>query len=76
MIHGVETEIITFYLPQKGGQSEAWFIWWIDPDTADPIRMAMVARMHFMVWDFHDVNAPITIAPPSGSEVATPTTGG
>lgn len=76
VIHGVETEIITFYLPQKGGQSEAWFIWWIDPDTADPIRMAMVARMHFMVWDFHDVNAPITIAPPSGSEPATPTTGG
>ncbi|HYH11707.1 MAG TPA: hypothetical protein VD789_05055, partial [Thermomicrobiales bacterium] len=71
-INGVETEIATFYLPQKGGQSEAWFAWWINPETGDPLRMAMVAKMHFMIWDVYDINAPITIAPPPGPEGATP----
>ena len=72
-INGTETQIITFYLPQKGGQSEAWFAWWVDSETGDPIRMMMVARMHFMVWDFFDVNGSFTIAPPAGFENATPT---
>lgn len=72
-INGTETQIITFYLPPKGGQSEAWFAWWVDPDTGNPVRMAMVARMHFMVWDFADVNGSFTIAPPPGFEDATPT---
>jgi len=63
-IDGIETEVITFYLPQKGGQSEAWFAWWIDPETGNLLRVAMVARMHFMVWDIYDINTPMTIAPP------------
>ena len=71
-INGTETQIIAFYLPQKGGQSEAWFAWWVDPETGDPVRMMMVARMHFMVWDFFDVNGSFTITPPAGFEDATP----
>ncbi len=71
-VDGTETEIITFYLPRKGGQAEAWFAWWIDPDTGNPLRMAMIAKMHFMVWDFHDIDADIKIDPPPASAIATP----
>jgi hypothetical protein len=71
-IDGVETRIVTFYLPQKDGQAQAWFAWWIDPETGNPLRMAMIAKMHFMVWDFHDIDVPATIEPPPAREVATP----
>jgi hypothetical protein len=70
-IDGVETRLITFYLPPKGGQAEAWFTWWIDPESGNLVRMAMVAQMHFMIWDFYDINAPVEIVPP-GAESATP----
>jgi hypothetical protein len=33
--------------------------------------MAMIAQVHFMIWDFYDVNAPLTIEPP-GELPATP----
>ncbi len=78
-IDGVETQRITFYLPPKGGQAEAWFVWWIDPDSGNLVRMAMIAQMHFMIWDFYDIDAPIEIVPPgkggatpAASPVATP----
>ena len=70
-IDGVETQVISFYLPQKGGQAEAWFVWWIEPESGNIVRMAMIAQMHFMIWDFYDIGAPVEIVPPeSGS--ATP----
>lgn len=72
-INGREVKVITFYLPPKGGQSEAWFAWWIDADTGDLVRLAMVTYMHFMIWDFFDINGSYTIAPPPGIPAATPT---
>ena len=68
-----DVQVITFYLPPDGGQSEAWFAWWIDPDTGDVPRMAMIASMHYMIWDFFDINGSYTIAPPPGIRMATPT---
>lgn len=70
-VNGIETEMVTFYLPPKGGQSEAWFAWWIDPETGTLMRAVMIAQMHFMVWDFTDINAPITIESPPADAVAT-----
>jgi hypothetical protein len=70
-VGGIETRVITFYLPAKEGQAEAWFAWWIDPGTGTVVRMAMVAQMHFMIWDFYDIDAPLDIAPP-GEAPATP----
>jgi hypothetical protein len=70
-VDGVKTQVITFYLPPKGGQAEAWFAWWVDPETGNLVRMAMIAQVHFMIWDFYDVNAPLTIEPP-GELPATP----
>jgi hypothetical protein len=71
-LNGVETQIITFYLPSKGGQSEAWFAWWIDPATGNLVRAAMVARMHFMIWDITDINGTFAIEPPAVASGATP----
>lgn len=78
-IDGVETQVITFYLPPKGGQAEAWFTWWIEPESGNIVRMAMIAEMHFMIWDFYDIDAPVEISPPGGraanpaaSPIATP----
>lgn len=78
-IDGVDTRVITFYLPPKGGQAEAWFAWWIEPESGNIVRMAMIAEMHFMIWDFYDVNASLDIAAPgrtgatpAASPVATP----
>lgn len=65
-------EIVTFYLPPDNGQSEAWFSWWIDPQTGDVLRVAMVARLHFMIWDFYDIDGAFTIVPPAEAPAATP----
>ena len=70
-IDGVETQAISFYLPPKGGQAEAWFVWWIEPESGNLIRMVMIAQMHFMIWEFHDIDVPLEIEPPAGSS-ATP----
>ncbi len=72
-IDGRDVQVITYYLPPDGGQSEAWFAWWIDPETSDVLRVAMVASMHFMIWDFFDINGSFTIASPPGVRTATPT---
>lgn len=74
-IRGTDVEIITFYLPPDGGQSEAWFVWWIDPDTGDLLRLAMIARMHFMIWDFYGINGSYTVAPPAADDLASPAAG-
>lgn len=71
-IDGRDAQVITFYLPPDGGQSEAWFAWWIDPNTGDVLRMSMVASIHYMLWDFFDINGSYTIAPPPDVRSATP----
>ncbi len=71
-VNGREAQIITFFLPEKDGQSEAWFVWWVDRDTGDPLRIMMVAQMHFMIWDIYDINGSFSIEPPAADEVATP----
>ncbi|HEV2129364.1 MAG TPA: hypothetical protein VGR22_12170 [Thermomicrobiales bacterium] len=71
-VDGVETKILTFYLLSKTGQSGAWFAWWVDPDTGNLLRLAMIAKMHFMVWNLTDINERFTIEPSPVSAVATP----
>ena len=73
VMHGREVEVITFYLPQKGGQADAWFAWWVDPETGDLLRLAMITYMHFMIWDFYAINGSYTIGPPPGIPAASPT---
>lgn len=63
-IQGEEAQVVTFYLPPKEGQAQAWFSWWIGTQTGRLYRMAMVADQHYMLETHHDFNAPFTISPP------------
>jgi hypothetical protein len=71
-VNGRDAQVITFFLPERDGQSEAWFAWWVDKETGDPLRIMMVAQMHFMIWDIYDINGSFSIDPPAAGEVATP----
>lgn len=71
-VAGVQTEIVTFYLPEKQGQSEAWFVWWIDPETGNLLQAMMIAQMHYMVWNIDSIDADIAIERPSVDTGATP----
>jgi copper transport protein len=64
-IDGVETQVITFYLPEQASQSEAWFTWWIDPSSGDVLQVAMIARLHYMTWTYTDIDEPFTIDAPA-----------
>jgi copper transport protein len=64
-IHGRTLQVVTFHLPEQPTQSEAWMAWWIDTDTGDVMRITMVARMHYMVWTYSDINGDIRIDPPA-----------
>ncbi len=63
-VNGEDAQIITFYVPATQVQSEAWFVWWVGIERGDVLREAMVARAHYMLIDYRDINVPITILPP------------
>ncbi|MDQ3657262.1 MAG: CopD family protein, partial [Chloroflexota bacterium] len=65
-IDGVEYQVITFYLPDKPTQAEAWIAWWINTSTGDVERVAMIARQHYMSWQYTDINGDFTIEAPAG----------
>jgi hypothetical protein len=61
---GETTQVVTFYSPERQGQSEAWFAWWVGQETGNVHRITMVARLHYMVEEFRDFNVPFEIAAP------------
>lgn len=63
-VNGEEARIVTFYSPERTGQSEAWYAWWIGVDTGNVLQITMTARQHYMMWRYTDVNANFSIAPP------------
>lgn len=76
-VGGEEAQTITFFVPGSPVQSEAWFVWWVGRESGHVLREAMVARAHYMVTDYSDMNATITIVPPAqGTPAATPATRG
>lgn len=64
VINGEDAQIITFYSPGRSDQSEAWFGWWVGKDSGNVLQVAMIARSHYMVWQYVDINADIRIDPP------------
>jgi hypothetical protein len=74
-IGGRTAQIVTFRVPGNSPQAQAWFAFWIDTETADVLRNAMVADSHYMLWIYSDINEPFAIEPPEGAEYvpATPT---
>ncbi len=72
-VNGEEAQIVTFFVPATQFQSEAWFVWWVGVESGHVLREAMVARSHYMLIDYRDMNVPITILPPDqGTPAATP----
>lgn len=73
-INGRNAQIVTFHVPTLPTQSEAWYAFWIDTETGDILKLAMVANNHYMIWIYTDINEPFIIAPPAGAEntIATP----
>lgn len=63
-IDRVEYQVITFYLPEQPTQSEAWFAWWINTSTGNVERVAMIARQHYMSWNYTDIDGDFTIDSP------------
>ena len=63
-IDGVEYQVVTFYLPEQPTQAEAWFAWWINPSTGNVERVAMIARQHYMSWNYTGIDGDFTIASP------------
>lgn len=66
-INGEPAQVVTFYSPEKQGQSEAWFAWWVGQETGTIYRITMVARLHYMVEEYRDINAPFEITPPTST---------
>jgi hypothetical protein len=75
-INGRQMQLISFHTPNQTGQSEAWFCWWVDVETGDVNRIAMVAASHYMVWTYSEFDGAFLIGPPpadsEGTPVATP----
>lgn len=63
-INGEEARIVTFYSPERTGQSEAWFAWWIGVETGNVLQITMVARQHYMMWQYTDINGDFAITAP------------
>ncbi|HET8523724.1 MAG TPA: copper resistance protein CopC [Thermomicrobiales bacterium] len=71
-INGVETQMVSFYVPPKGLRAAAWFSWWVDPATGHIMRETMVSRSHYMVNTFTSYGKPLGIKPPTAGIEATP----
>lgn len=72
-VDGRAARIVTFHVPRQTSQAEAWFAFWIDSETGDVLKLAMIAQNHYMVWIYSDFNADFVIEPPEGAiPVGTP----
>lgn len=63
-INGELAQVVTFHTPDQERQSEAWFVWWVGTETGHVYRAAMIARQHYMVWEYSSINEPFVITRP------------
>ena len=64
VINGDEARIVTFYSPDRVGQSEAWYAWWIGVETGNVLQVTMTANQHYMMWQYTDPNGNFSITAP------------
>lgn len=69
-IGGTDYQVVSFILPNRVNGFNTWFLFWIDPDSQQVARLAMITRSHYMTWTYSDVNEPFVITPPNAG--ATP----
>jgi copper transport protein len=74
VINGVDTQIVTLYVPETERQVAAWYAWWIDESTGHLLQEAMVSRLHYMIYEYSELNEPFEPSPPeTGAGPATAT---
>lgn len=57
-IEGRRCQLVAFFLP---GAIEAWFAFWIDPETTFVRELFMVSVNHYMHWIYHDIDEPFEL---------------
>lgn len=68
-VDGEPCQIVTFVVPATATRAVAWYAWWVGVETGQVRRDVMVSRLHYMVSDFFDFDAPIALRPPAGTEI-------
>jgi hypothetical protein len=63
-IDGEPCQIVTFVVPGSERQVVAYYAWWIGVESGALKQEMMISKSHYMVTQYFDVDAPITIAPP------------
>ncbi len=71
-VGGEPSQIVTFHVPGTQGQAAAWYTWWVGTESDRLHRQMMVSRSHYMIDDYRDFDAPITIEAPVTGAVETP----
>ena len=72
IVDGHLCQVVGFFAPEITGRAAAWYAWWIDVETGDLRRQAMVSRMHYMIDDFTNLDGNIVITPPDTAATPTP----
>lgn len=66
-VDGARTQILAFVVPEvtePRRQSAAWYLWWVDVESGNVRREAMVSRIHYMLNQFGDFDVPVVLEPP------------
>lgn len=66
-IDGAQTQILSLVVPEivePRRQTAAWYLWWIDTETGNIVQEAMISRVHYMLNEFSDFDAPLQLEPP------------
>ncbi len=74
-IDGERCQLLAFVVPQMTEprrQTVAWYLWWVGTETGHVRKEAMVSRVHYMLNQFRDFDAPLLLTPPedAGTPVA------
>jgi hypothetical protein len=72
-IDGELCQIVAFVVPETTEprrQVAAWYLWWVGTKSGQIRQEAMVSRLHYMLHQFSDFDAPMTFLPPTNA--ATP----
>lgn len=69
-IDGERSLLLAFVAPELSEprrRTVAWYLWWVGADTGHVRKEAMVSRVHYMLNQFGDFDAPLIITPPDGT---------
>jgi hypothetical protein len=66
-VDGERCQLLAFVVPEltePRRQTVAWYLWWVGEESGHVRREAMVSRLHYMLNEFSDFDAPLQLVPP------------